>query len=144
MMWVLIDISLGDTILLNYYAIFCLIRSIPFVLLCYLGTTKWNQERQVSLFPVVSHNVKLCFLQAVMGFQNLLPPECVVIREGCEQTLCSEELVVGDLIKIKTGMRIPADCRILAANQLKLESSSITGEAEPHGLALKLASFISK
>ena len=84
------------------------------------------------------------FLQAVMGFQNLLPLECVVIREGREQTLCSEKLVVGDLIKIKTGMRIPADCRILAANQLKLESSSITGEAEPHGLAPKLASFISK
>lgn len=59
-----------------------------------------------------------------MGFQNLLPPECVVIREGQEQMLGSDNLVVGDLIKIKTGIRIPADCRIIAANQLKLESSS--------------------
>ena len=68
-----------------------------------------------------------------MGFQNLLPPECLVIRDGQEQLLSSENLVVGDLIKIKTGIRLPADCRILTANQLKLESSSITGEAEPHG-----------
>ena len=81
---------------------------------------------------------------SIISRRAILKFSIVVIREGREQTLCSEKLVVGDLIKIKTGMRIPADCRILAANQLKLESSSITGEAEPHGLALKLASFISK
>lgn len=33
--------------------------------------------------------------------------------------------------RIKNGSRVPADARIIACPQLKLEASSITGESEP-------------
>jgi P-type E1-E2 ATPase len=38
---------------------------------------------------------------------------------------------VGDLVFISSGARVPADVRMLSCNGLKLETSSITGEAEP-------------
>uniref|UniRef100_A0AC35FRB4 Cation-transporting P-type ATPase N-terminal domain-containing protein n=1 Tax=Panagrolaimus sp. PS1159 TaxID=55785 RepID=A0AC35FRB4_9BILA len=69
--------------------------------------------------------------KVVAGFQNLLPENCIVIRDGHEKTISAEELVNGDIIIIKSGTRVPADARIIYCSQLKLETSSITGEAEP-------------
>ena len=39
----------------------------------------------------------------------------VVIRgnEGLSKTIPSTDLLVGDIIKIETGMKIPADCIII-------------------------------
>jgi sodium/potassium-transporting ATPase subunit alpha len=41
-------------------------------------------------------------------------------------------LVVGDIIKIKSGTRVPADARLIHCSELKLETSAITGESEPN------------
>uniref|UniRef100_A0A914QXB3 Cation-transporting P-type ATPase C-terminal domain-containing protein n=1 Tax=Panagrolaimus davidi TaxID=227884 RepID=A0A914QXB3_9BILA len=45
--------------------------------------------------------------------------------------MSAEELVNGDIILIKNGSRVPADARVIYCSQLKLETSSITGESEP-------------
>jgi len=69
---------------------------------------------------------------AVMaGFSNFLPPQSNVIRDGEAKTIQAEELVPGDIVNIKAGDKIPADMRILAAANLKVDNSSLTGEAEP-------------
>jgi sodium/potassium-transporting ATPase subunit alpha len=54
-----------------------------------------------------------------------------VIRDSKEKSLQAYELVVGDLVQLRSGGRVPADLRVLYANGLKLETSSITGESEP-------------
>lgn len=61
----------------------------------------------------------------------MLPEICLIIRNGVQTTISAQNLVVGDIIIIKNGARVPADARILQCNQLKMEESSITGEAEP-------------
>ncbi|CAG0898014.1 unnamed protein product [Darwinula stevensoni] len=48
-----------------------------------------------------------------------------------EATIRSEELVLGDIIEVKFGDRIPADIRIIEAWGLKVDNSSLTGESEP-------------
>jgi len=40
------------------------------------------------------------------------------------------DLVVGDVVKIETGNRVPADMRITWNNGLKVEQSSLTGEVD--------------
>ena len=40
-------------------------------------------------------------------------------------------MVVGDLVEIKGGDRIPADIRIIVAHGCKVDNSSLTGESEP-------------
>jgi P-type E1-E2 ATPase len=64
----------------------------------------------------------------VKGFQNLMPPSCSGVRDGHEVVISSEELVVGDLVFVRNGSRVPADVRMLTCSGLKLETSSITGK----------------
>lgn len=40
------------------------------------------------------------------------------------------KLVRGDLIKIMTGKKIPADIRIVSSQGMKVDNSSLTGETE--------------
>lgn len=63
--------------------------------------------------------------------QELSAPKMKVLREQEWKTIQSEEAVVGDVIKIKTGDRIPADIRIVEANALETEESTLTGESVP-------------
>eukprot|EP00033_Pygsuia_biforma_P002503 GCRY01002773.1.p1 GENE.GCRY01002773.1~~GCRY01002773.1.p1 ORF type:complete len:1058 (+),score=237.52 GCRY01002773.1:171-3344(+) len=68
-------------------------------------------------------------------FKNLLPPQCTVVRDGKEMKCLAQDLVVGDLIRLKSGDKIPADVRILQCNGLKVDNSSLTGESEPQSRA---------
>ena len=45
--------------------------------------------------------------------------------------ICPDKLVVGDIVKVRAGEKIPADLRILASNEMKVDNSPFTGEAEP-------------
>ena len=65
------------------------------------------------------------------SFKNMVPQQAVVIRNGEIKTIKAEELVVGDLIDVKFGDRVPADIRVLKAAGLKVDNSSLTGESEP-------------
>ena len=65
--------------------------------------------------------VKLCLL-----FQQAL-----AIRNGEKRNLKAEELVVGDIVEVKFGDRVPADVRIIKAQGFKVDNSSLTGESEP-------------
>lgn len=46
---------------------------------------------------------------------NLLPPKCLVVRDGKERHMPAEELVAGDVVKLHAGDRVPADIRIIGA-----------------------------
>lgn len=65
------------------------------------------------------------------SFKNMVPQFATVIREGQKLTVPAEEIVVGDIIEIKSGDRIPADIRILKSQGCKVDNSSLTGESEP-------------
>lgn len=43
----------------------------------------------------------------------------------------TKELVCGDIIFLASGDRVPADCRILEENELKMNEASLTGESMP-------------
>lgn len=56
------------------------------------------------------------------GFQSLVPPNCIVIRQGEPTRVPSKDLVVGDVVSLQTGVRVPADMRCLTCksqSQLK-------------------------
>ncbi|XP_056682187.1 potassium-transporting ATPase alpha chain 1 [Monodelphis domestica] len=67
----------------------------------------------------------------IASFKNLVPQQATVIREGDKFQINADQLVVGDLVEIKGGDRVPADIRILAAQGCKVDNSSLTGESEP-------------
>uniref|UniRef100_A0A8C7FLD1 Sodium/potassium-transporting ATPase subunit alpha n=1 Tax=Oncorhynchus kisutch TaxID=8019 RepID=A0A8C7FLD1_ONCKI len=65
------------------------------------------------------------------SFKNLVPQQALVVRDGEKKNINAEEVVVGDLVEVKGGDRIPADLRIVSASGCKVDNSSLTGESEP-------------
>ncbi|KAG8231998.1 hypothetical protein J437_LFUL010258 [Ladona fulva] len=65
------------------------------------------------------------------SFKNMVPQFATVIREGEKLTLRAEEIVIGDVVEVKFGDRIPADIRIIESRGFKVDNSSLTGESEP-------------
>ena len=64
------------------------------------------------------------------ALKNLSAPQITVIRGGAEQTIASADLVPGDLMMIYEGVKIPADGSVVRCNDLCVDESSLTGEAE--------------
>ena len=52
-----------------------------------------------------------------------------VRREGFETTINAEDLVPGDIVVLNAGDGVPADARLLEAQQLAVEESAMTGES---------------
>ena len=65
------------------------------------------------------------------SFKNMIPQETLVIRDGKQQKLGADHLVVGDVVMCKGGERIPADVRIIRCEGMKVDNSSLTGESDP-------------
>uniref|UniRef100_A0A3Q3JGK5 Sodium/potassium-transporting ATPase subunit alpha n=1 Tax=Monopterus albus TaxID=43700 RepID=A0A3Q3JGK5_MONAL len=65
------------------------------------------------------------------SFKSLVPQQALVVRDGEKKSITTEEVVVGDLVEIKGGDKIPADLRIISAHSCKVDNSSLTGESEP-------------
>jgi sodium/potassium-transporting ATPase subunit alpha len=65
------------------------------------------------------------------GFNALTPSRCRVIRDGITVDCAAEELVIGDVVEVQFGDKVPADLRIIQTSNLKVDNSSLTGEAEP-------------
>lgn len=60
-----------------------------------------------------------------------------VIRQGEKLTLRAEDIVVGDVVEVKFGDRIPADIRIIESRGFKVDNSSLTGESEPQSRSIE-------
>ncbi|KAF5403125.1 Sodium/potassium-transporting ATPase subunit alpha [Paragonimus heterotremus] len=65
------------------------------------------------------------------SFKTMVPQMAHVIRNGESTTISAADLVVGDLVDVKFGDRVPADLRLIHASGLKVDNSSLTGESEP-------------
>ncbi|XP_014681357.1 PREDICTED: sodium/potassium-transporting ATPase subunit alpha-like [Priapulus caudatus] len=64
------------------------------------------------------------------SFKDLVPQHALLLRNGGKKTIRAEELVVGDIVEMKFGDRVPADVRIIVAHGFKVDNSSLTGESE--------------
>uniref|UniRef100_A0A8C6WXF3 Sodium/potassium-transporting ATPase subunit alpha n=1 Tax=Neogobius melanostomus TaxID=47308 RepID=A0A8C6WXF3_9GOBI len=65
------------------------------------------------------------------SFKKMVPQQALVIREGEKLQIDAELVVLGDLVEIKGGDRIPADLRVVSSSSCKVDNSSLTGESEP-------------
>jgi len=54
-----------------------------------------------------------------------------VIRDGNLQEIPTENVVVGDILALKPGSYVAADARLLAADNLSIDESALTGESIP-------------
>jgi calcium-translocating P-type ATPase len=69
--------------------------------------------------------------QSVRALMQLLSPHARVVRDGHEWEIESRDLVPGDVVLLESGVRVPADVRIVHANALEVDESLLTGESLP-------------
>ena len=69
--------------------------------------------------------------KALDALKNMSSPTARVIRNGEEKIIPSEDLVIGDIIKLEAGDFVPADARLITSVSLKSEESALTGESVP-------------
>jgi Ca2+-transporting ATPase len=69
--------------------------------------------------------------RALEALRDLASPRAKVVRDGIEQRIAGAEVVRGDLLILSEGDRVPADARLVAANELMVDESLLTGESVP-------------
>ena len=65
------------------------------------------------------------------ALQKLIKVETKVLRDGNEVSLDSEDIVVGDILILESGDKIPADARLIDSSNLLVNESILTGESLP-------------
>ncbi|MGZ5308050.1 MAG: cation-translocating P-type ATPase [Solirubrobacterales bacterium] len=68
---------------------------------------------------------------ATRRLRTLVSPTARVRRDGRLVEVSAGLLVVGDLVAVRPGDRVPADSRLLRANRLEVDESALTGESLP-------------
>lgn len=69
--------------------------------------------------------------QFVEKLQSMIALKSKVLRDGQEQIIMSREIVTGDIVLLKAGDMLAADCLIIESNELHANEASLTGESYP-------------
>jgi Ca2+-transporting ATPase len=67
--------------------------------------------------------------RALDALRQLAAPNAHVVRDGEQHTIPAREVVPGDIVRLHDGDRVPADARLLAAINLAIDESALTGES---------------
>ncbi len=68
--------------------------------------------------------------KSAAALQNLLKIKALVRRDNLEKELDAEELVVGDIVFLESGYKVPADIRLFDARNLTVDEAFLTGESK--------------
>lgn len=89
----------------------------------------------VVILGVAVINALIGFIQensaekSLKGIRGMLSSQAIVVRDGVKHTINAEDLVLGDIVLLRPGDKIPADLRVLEAHNLQVEEAILTGES---------------
>jgi len=67
---------------------------------------------------------------ALAALRRLSSPRARVIRDGETRLIDATDVVVGDVLALETGDRVPADARLLTVTEVRVDESALTGESD--------------
>lgn len=91
----------------------------------------------VVILSIVILNMILAITQersaekALEALTSLNTPNCIVLREGVQVEIDTDQVVPGDIILLQLGNVVPADARLIESTNLQVDESALTGESEP-------------
>lgn len=140
------SLTLKDIVKENVFTYFNLIFLIIAILLCVVGSF-----RDLTFLPIIIANIFIGIFQEWRSKKTLdkltilSAPKTKVVREGKEQIIPAETLVLDDLVIFEAGNQIPADA-VVEEGEVSVNEALITGEADEitkkPGDALLSGSFI--
>jgi len=84
----------------------------------------------VLLGKYLEGNAKGRTSQAIQSLMSLIPNQATVVRYGEVVTIDTEDIKLGDIVRIKPGERMPVD-GIVVSGQTYVDESMMTGESVP-------------
>ncbi len=78
---------------------------------------------------LIGYYQELSAQQSLEALKKMGVVKAKVIRQGETKEIDSKHLVVGDIIYLEPGDKVPADARIIKSTDLKVEESALTGES---------------
>lgn len=117
----------------NTLTFFNFLNAVLLVLVLFVGSYKNSM-----FVGIIIINTVIGIIQEIRAKKTidklaiLAESKAVVLRDGKKWSISTEKLVLDDLIYLKTGEQIPADCRIIEGN-LEVNESLLTGEADNLG-----------
>lgn len=91
----------------------------------------------IVILAVVVVNAAIGYFQegkaekALQAIRGMLALKASVLRGGARSSVDGEQLVIGDIVLVNAGDKVPADLRLLKANALKVQEAVLTGESMP-------------
>ncbi len=104
---------------------------------------EWNSPGQgmamlgYAVLGVILLNGAFSFLQeyraekALSALRNLLPHHTTALRDGKAVQVLVAKLVPGDVVHLAAGDDVPADCRLIEAFGVRVNTANLTGESKP-------------
>lgn len=103
----------------------------------FLAFLSGTPELGFAIIAVIFINAIFSFWQeyqaekAIEALKKILPSTAKVMRDGVENQILASELVPGDILLLEEGDNISADARLVETSQMKVDSSTLTGESKP-------------
>ncbi|MFE5307207.1 cation-translocating P-type ATPase [Isoptericola sp. NPDC056605] len=122
---------LWKRILVHFDDVLIYILLVSAVLKAILGD--WVDFTVILLVAVV--NAAIGFIQegraesALNGIRQMLSVHAEARRDGAWAKIDADDVVPGDVVRVRSGDRVPADVRLLQATNLRVEESALTGES---------------
>ncbi|KRL05702.1 HAD-IC family P-type ATPase [Liquorilactobacillus oeni] len=91
----------------------------------------------IVISAVIIANAFIGFFQEISAdnaldkIKDLLVLKSYVVRKGRRTLLAAKKIVPGDLVSLEAGDSVPADLRLITADNLKIQEAVLTGETEP-------------
>jgi len=87
------------------------------------------------IFAVVIINAIIGYVQegkaedALRAIKNMMSSQALVMRDGKHISIAAKDLVVGDIVFLQSGDKVPADCRLIKSKNLQIQEAALTGES---------------
>ena len=124
--------SIFQMIRANFFNVFNALNLVLSVLVFIAGSPK----NAVFAFVIIVNSVigviqELNARRTLEKLSVLSMAHADVIRSGEKKSISIEELVIDDIVGLSTGQQILADCELLEGDELEIDESMLTGEADP-------------
>lgn len=124
----------------NFFKIFISIISEPMIILLIVTVTLYfilgDKSEAIILTLSIFSIIGISIYQdtktekSLSALRDLSSPLATVVRDGKRQIIPSREVVVGDIVVLDEGVRVPADAKLLYEQDLKINESLLTGESD--------------
>ena len=123
-------LTTAEIIRSNTFTYFNFIFLVITILLCLVGSF-----RNLTFLPIIIANTLIGIIQEIRAKRTLEKmsilnaPHAIVVRDGSQKQVASEELVEDDVILLRAGDQICGDASVLSG-EVMVNESLLTGESD--------------